>query len=104
MNEIELEEVYENHLKKKPKQYSKFFKDINRGIETMGYISWKIKAKMLSNAVKIPKEKRQEVLDELREGLTIGEVGKKLEIDSEIVSTILFHNITDVKILRSESI
>ena len=99
-----MEEIYENHLKQKPKQYSKFFKDINRGIETNKYIDWKIRKKMLKDAVEIPKEKRQEILDTLKEGLTIGEVGRKLKIDSEIVSTVLYYNITNVKMLRSKSI
>ncbi len=99
-----LKEIYEDHLKQKPKQYLKFYEEINCGLETDEYIDWKIKGKMLDDAVKIPKILRKEILDTLRSGLSIGEVGEKLEIDSEVVSTVLYYNITDVKILRSESI
>ena len=102
---ITLEEVYKKHLDKKPqKQYNKFFKEINKGIETNSYIGWRIRGKMLKDAVEVPEAKRQEVMDALREGLTIGDVGKKVKLDSEVVSTILYYNITDVKVLRSKSI
>lgn len=104
MENTTLESIYQEHMKKEPKRYSKFFKEINRGIETGDYITWKIKGKQLSEAIKVPRNKRQEVLDTLKKGLSIGETGKELKIDSEVVSTILYYNIGSVKMLRSESI
>ena len=99
-----LESIHYEHMKKEPKRYSKFFKDINKGIETDEYIGWKIKAKQLGEAIEIPRSKRQEVLDTFKKGLSIGEVGKKLKINSQVVSTIIYYNIGNVKILKSESI
>jgi len=104
MSEKTLEQIYESHIKSAPKRYLMFFADIDRGLETGDYISWKIKGKQLKEASKVPIEKRQEVLDELRKGLSIGEVAEKLELSSEVVSTILYYNLADIKKLRSVSI
>ncbi len=104
MSERTLEQIYTSHLKREPKRYLKFFEEINRGLETDEYISWKIKEKMLEEASKVPIEKRQEVLETLKKGLSIGEVAIKLKLSSEVVSTVLYYNITNIKMLRGESI
>jgi hypothetical protein len=49
-------------------------------------------------------EFRQKVLDIIREGKTIGETAKELEIDSDLVVGIVNINIDNVQFLRSESV
>ena len=51
----------------------------------------------------LPKEKRQEILDLIREGLTIGEVRKKVNLDLDTVCIVITKNIESAHYLRSET-
>jgi hypothetical protein len=52
----------------------------------------------------VSKEKRQEILDLLRTGITVGEVAKKLELDSDVVAEVICRNIDSVCYLRKETV
>jgi len=49
-------------------------------------------------------EKRQEILDLMRTGITVGEVSKLLEINSDVTAEVICRNIRTASFLRSESV
>ena len=49
-------------------------------------------------------EKRQEILDLMRIGITVGHVSWLLELDSSVVAEVICRNIKSAHFLRSESL
>ena len=62
------------------------------------------KAKLRKEALSIPKEKRQQILDMFRSGKTIGEIKEEMHLDTMVTSEIIFMNIQDIKILNAKTI
>ena len=105
MQENSIELIYEEHLKKEPTQYERFYNDINMGWETKEHIRWKIEKDNLELIKSIPKEKRIEALNLIKKGKTCGEVARELGIkDHMAVFYLIKYNIEDLKILRSISV
>lgn len=51
----------------------------------------------------LPREKRQEVLDLMFKGLSVGEVSAHLKLDSMVVGRIIINNIVTTKTLSREA-
>ena len=74
MKEESIESVYEKHLKNEPKIISE------HGFETKEHIKWHIEKENLRLVMTIPKEKRQEIMEYLKHGYTIGETAEHFNI------------------------
>lgn len=62
------------------------------------------KTKLRKEALSIPKEKRQQILDMFRNGKTIGEIKKEMHLDTMVTSEIIFMNVQDIKILNIKTV
>lgn len=60
--------------------------------------------KLMQRVNAIPHEKRQEILDLLWAGLSIGEIKEKLNLETHVVAKIIVMNIESAHYLRRESI
>ena len=72
--------------------------------ETSEHISWRIEKEHYDRFNSISKEQRQKCIDLFHTGITIGEVGEKLGIDSKVVGDVIYLNIGQASYLRSESL
>jgi len=100
-----IEELYEEHLKKEPKQYARFYPELDSGIESSEYIKWKIEKDNLELVKSIPLEKRKEILSHLKNGNSVGQTAKDFGIENHMaVFYLINYNICDVQMLNKESI
>lgn len=90
--------------KPQPEKYEKALLIHGIKLETREYIAWKIHKAHYDRFNSISKEKRNEILRLLRESHTIGEIRKKMKLDFEVVNSVIFLNLQDVTILRSDSL
>ncbi len=65
-------------------------------------ISWKTRCKLA--ATKLPREKRQEFLDYMWQGMTIGEAKEKAGVTFEEANGIIMLNMKSALILNRESV
>lgn len=56
MSNETIEQIYEEHLKKEPKKFARFFPEIKQGIETLEHTRWRIEKDTLELVKTIPKE------------------------------------------------
>ena len=87
-----------------PKKYIARFLELGINFETDEHISWRIRKGHYDRFNSITKEQRQGCLDLWKTGITIGEVGEKLDIDSKIVGDVIYLNIQQHSTLRSETL
>jgi len=73
-------------------------------METAAHIDWRVEKEHYDRFNSITEEQRQQCLDLWRTGITIGEVGDKLNIDSMIVGDVIYLNIAQSSYLRSETL
>lgn len=67
-------------------------------------MTYRTKAEIEADVAKIPKETKQNVLDLLRSGKTVGEIQKELNLDLMDTAEIICQNINTVSLLRNEAI
>ena len=100
-----LQEKYENHLKNEPEKFDKKYLKYNHNVKTSDYIGWELKKENMKDVLSITRKKRQEILDRFRKGgISIGDLALSFKVDSQIIGSIIYYNISSVKILNGESI
>ena len=100
-----IEELYEEHLKKEPEQFARFYPEIEFGIESSEHIKWKIEKENLDLVKLIPLKKRKEILNHLKSGNSVGQTAKDFGIENHMaVFYLINYNICDVQMLNKESI
>jgi len=105
MNEQTIEQIYEEHLKKEPRKYDKFYESVGVGIQSDSYIKWKIEKENIELVKSIPMDKRIEALKLLKKGKTCGTVARELGINNHMaVFYLINYNIEDISVLRRVSI
>ena len=72
--------------------------------ETDEHIRWKVEKQHYDNFNSVSKETRQDIINTFNTGITIGEVGERLGIDSKIVADVIYLNIAQASYLRSETL
>lgn len=91
--------------KKQPQKYIQKLLKIGIKSKTTEYISWEVEKKHYDNFNSISKEKRNEILTLFRKGgISIGEVGTKLKIPSEVVGDVIYLNIKNISMLRQNTL
>lgn len=91
--------------KSEPIEYNKeMLKKYNFKWETTEHIAWRVEKEHYDNFNSITKEQRQQCLDLWKTGITIGEVGEKLNIDSKIVADVIYLNVAQASYLRGETL
>ncbi len=51
----------------------------------------------------LPKESKQKILDLFHDGKNIGDVGKELGVDTDVIAGVLLQNFDTIHILRTEA-
>lgn len=91
--------------KKEPIFYDRRMKNIGTHMESAEHIGWRVRKEPYDSFNSISKEERQKILGIFSKGgITVKEVGDKLNIDSKVVGHIIFLNIYNVSMLRKESL
>lgn len=98
-----IEEIYNAHIEKEPNPSHKILTK-EYSIETEEHIKWRIVKESIQSVMDIPKEKRQEVLDHLKKGNSIGKTAEYFGFSSTSVGNLLYYNIESIPILRSKSL
>jgi len=98
-----IEQIYEEHMYKEPKRYSKFFKNINLGIETEAYSRWKIEKENLELVKTIPQEIRNKILAYLKKGNSVGEIARHFKVNGMAVFYLINYNIESALYLKEIS-
>lgn len=69
------------------------------------HITWEVKKKHYDNFNSVDKKTRQKILSAWRKGgISIKKVADKFKVDSMVVSDIIYLNLKQISILRSESL
>jgi len=97
MNDLQYE-------KPEPEMYEKDYLKLGVKFETREHIGWRLEKERYDRFNSISKEKREEILRLFKTGITIGEVAKTLNLNSDVVWDVVGLNITSVSILRDESL
>lgn len=91
-------------IPEEPEAYDKKLLKLGVELETIDHISWRLHKERVTQFYNVPKEKRQKILSEFQKGgITIGELAKKHELTSDVVSHIIFFNIKQASYLGSET-
>ena len=91
--------------KPEPKKFITRFLELDMEMETDEHSSWRIEKEHYDRFNSITKEQRQEIVDLFRKGgITIGEIGEKLKINSRIVGDVIYLNIEQSSYLRDETL
>jgi len=100
-----IEELYEEHLKREPSKYVRFFPELNSGIKSNEYIKWRIEKENLELVKSIPLKKRKEILSHLKKGNSVGDTARDFGIENHMaVFYLINYNINNIKVLNKESI
>ena len=80
-------------------------KKIGINVESDEHISWRVEKEHYYRFNSVSKSEREEILNCFKKGgITVGEVAKKFGVDSRVVGDIIYLNITQINMLRSESL
>ncbi len=103
-NELTLEEIFEEHQKKEPKEFDKRYKDVGIDFESLEHRRWRFDLDRLTALLNVKEEKRNEILRTIKQGKTLGEVAKEFEETLDVVGDILYFNIKKIHTLNEVSI
>ena len=102
---MNIEELHKSHLCKEPEKYKKDFLKLGMKLKTGNYIEWEIKKANIESVMAIDKNKRQKMLEKFSKGgITIKEVATLFNESCDAMSQLIYYNLEERTILRSETI
>lgn len=91
--------------KREPVKYDAYLLKKGMSLETSEHINWKLEKERYDEFNSVPKDTRQEIITLFRKGgITIGELGERFHISSEVAGNIIYLNLQAVHFLREKSL